>query len=525
MKPVYFVLALVLFIQTGCQKRTYQDPGPSLIYLNFNNKITNAGILPVQFQGDQYVSYTKGIADTCLNLTKTAFYRKPLIIDKGFNNSFREYEGFTILLWLKTDACDPYEYVIAGQKIPTNDFNNFIGWQISKTVTGGWYWQASDGLNHIHYRPLVSQQPLNDGQWHQLGFSVNKKLREARFYFDGNLKAIFSTEQLDNIFPGASLYIGVDPLARYIRQETFNGLIDELGVWSKALSDAQVAYYYQQICGKKLKPFPEYKDSVTVMTWNIWNGGTNRGKFTGIQQITDIIKESKADIISLQETMDAGEIIAGQLDFFLYKRSENLSIISRYPPTRSFNIFQPQHFGAVMLNIGQNRKLLMSPLWLSLQPNLPAYFIKENARSDTIEVREMETRGKEIRFILSELTPLIQEDTPHATIIAGDFNSGSHLDWTTRNKKRHNNLVVNFPASRFMYEAGFFDAYRTLYPDETTFPGYTWSPVYKEGLQTRMDFIYYKGNTLKPSSAKVIDTWPYGFPSDHAAVLVSFIIE
>jgi exonuclease III len=137
----------------------------------------------------------------------------------------------------------------------------------------------------------------------------------------------------------------------------------------------------------------------------------------------------------------------------------------------------------------------------------------------------METRGMETRFLLSELRPLIQNNNEKASIIAGDFNSGSHLDWTERNKERHNDLVVEFPASKFMYEEGFSDVYRSIFPDETTSPGFTWSPIHKDGLQTRMDFIYFRGEMLVPTSARVIDTWPSGFPSDHAAVVASFKVK
>jgi endonuclease/exonuclease/phosphatase family metal-dependent hydrolase len=151
--------------------------------------------------------------------------------------------------------------------------------------------------------------------------------------------------------------------------------------------------------------------------------------------------------------------------------------------------------------------------------------MKDNARTDTIEEREMETRGRETNFLLSEIRPLIQKTEQTPIVIAGDFNSGSHLDWTERNKDRYNNLVVDFPASQFMSDAGFLDAYRQVYPNEVTFQGHTWLPVYKEGLQIRMDFIYFKGEKLVPSTAKVIDTSPFGFPSDHGAVVVSFMIK
>jgi endonuclease/exonuclease/phosphatase family metal-dependent hydrolase len=159
------------------------------------------------------------------------------------------------------------------------------------------------------------------------------------------------------------------------------------------------------------------------------------------------------------------------------------------------------------------------------------YFVRitpvpcSDARADTIEVREMETRGREANFMLSEFRPFLLRGQQTPIILAGSFNSGSHLDWTERNKENHNGLVVNFPATRFMEEAGFSDAYRAIFPDEVNTPAHTWSPIYKEGLQTRMDFIYYQGDGLTPSTARVIDTATYGFPSDHAAVVVSFLVD
>ncbi|PWD97848.1 endonuclease/exonuclease/phosphatase family protein [Marinilabilia rubra] len=523
MKQFYLLLLLTLLIQ-GCREREYAKPGPSLIYLNFNNQIRNEGILPVEFRGEKYVSYAKGVSDTCLNLTQSAEYRKPIIVEKGEANSFSDYEGITFMQWVKTIPGDPNSYVIAGQKGAIEE-NRSMGWLIRKTPTGGWKWEISDGINQLDYSPTAEHQPISDGRWHQIGFSIEKNDREARFYYDGNLKAIFSLEGIGNVFPANSLYIGSDPMADDPRISSFNGMIDELGIWSRVLSDAQIAGLYRFNSGKKLKPLPSVSDSLTVMTWNIWNGGTSQGKYVGVKHIASIMRKSGADVISVQETFDSGEMLAGELDYYFYRRSRNLSILSRYPLSKSYNAFRPKHFGAIQLDMGEGRNILVAPIWLSQRPNLSAYFLKNDALADTIEVREMETRGRETNFLLSEIRPFIQKSDDTPIIIAGDFNSGSHLDWTERNKENHNGLVVNFPATRFIKNSDFIDAYRQIYPDEMETPGHTWSPLYNQGLQSRMDFIFYKGDKIKPSTAMVIDTWKYEFPSNHAAVVVSFLLN
>ncbi|MGM0376319.1 MAG: endonuclease/exonuclease/phosphatase family protein [Bacteroidota bacterium] len=525
MKQYYLIFFLIILITgTGCRQREHSSPGPPLIYLSFNDTIANSGVLPVEFRGDRYVSYEEGISDSCINLSGSALYRKPVFIDKGPKNNFSDYGGLSVMVWVKAIADDPNNYEILSQKTRTEN-NNFEGWHISKTITGGWAWEFRNGDQKLKYDPPHTHQPIDDGEWHLLGFTIDTRQEEARFYYDGDLKSVFSIEGFETTFPEAHLSVGAGALSDNPQTNAFNGMIDEMGIWSRALSAGQVTGFYKEIYGYSPRPLPEYKDSITVMTWNIRNGGTLHGKHVGIQRVAEVIRNSDADIIALQETMGSGETIADELDYFFYRRSSNLSVLSRFPITQSYNAFRPSHFGMVNIDIGGGKEIAMGPLWLSKRPNLSAYFMKENTRADTIEVREMETRGRETNFILSEIRPFIENANNVPVILAGDFNSGSHLDWTERNKEQYNGLVVDFPATKFMESAGFQDAYRQIWPDERKNPGITWSPLYKKGLQTRMDFIYYRGEQLEPVWAEVIDNYRFGFPSDHAPVVVSFKVN
>ncbi len=57
-------------------------------------------------------------------------------------------------------------------------------------------------------------------------------------------------------------------------------------------------------------------------------------------------------------------------------------------------------------------------------------------------------------------------------VLGGDFNEPSHLDWqqNTKDMRDHNGLVINWDCSVLLYEAGFKDAYREIYPDAVTHP-------------------------------------------------------
>ncbi len=520
MKQTYLLLLLLTAaLQYSCRQHPYENPGPSLIYLPFNGTVENTGMMKVSFQGDSFVSFAKGVADSCLDLSGSARYRKPLVIVKGSQNRFTDYDGFSFMTWVKMMPDDYNEYTIAAQRIQPAE-GVARGWQLTNSVCGSWRWELTDGNTLLEYKPTARRQPLNDGRWHQIGFSIDYKRSEARFFYDGLNRAVYSLEGMDLAGVGAPLFLGADPLASDAKMETFNGMMDEVSVWSRALTDNQVAGLYRQVTGKRLKAPAKQRDSLTIMTWNIWHGGRHEGRHVGVERVAEIIRDSGADIVSLQETYGSGEMIADALGFYFYSRSSNLSVLSRFPLGKSYNSFRPFNFGAVRVHLDETNDLMMCPLWLSYLPNTGAYVMGGNAVADTIEVREMETRGTEIRFILSEIQPFIRNSDRVPVVLAGDFNSGSHLDWTESNKELYYGLVVNYPVSNALLQKGFADSYRTLFPDETTHPGQTWSPIFNETMQDRIDYIYYMG--LVPVSSRVINSHPLGFPSDHAAVVSVF---
>ncbi len=150
-------------------------------------------------------------------------------------------------------------------------------------------------------------------------------------------------------------------------------------------------------------------------------------------------------------------------------------------------------------------------------------------------------------------------DLKHRVILGGDFNEPSHLDWQENSKDLwdHNGLVINWDCSTLLYNDGFRDAYRVIYPNVLTHPGFTfpsdnpdlpvkklsWAPDADE--RDRIDFIYYypmpgfkpkkawivgprnsivrnerKAETSKDQFIVPKSTWP----SDHKGVLVEFTL-
>jgi len=173
--------------------------------------------------------------------------------------------------------------------------------------------------------------------------------------------------------------------------------------------------------------------------------------------------------------------------------------------------------------------------------------------TDAAAVLAFNNRSKRVEAIQSFLKSALEwENRNLPVVLCGDFNEGSHLDWTAlaKNEFGHNGVVIEWPCTRLLAEAGFADAWRAIHADEVKRPGFTWpAPVpgkkstswaNKSDERDRIDFIFAKG--LKATGAWVVgpkkticrdepaadpdadsillDELPW--PSDHKAVLIQF---
>jgi endonuclease/exonuclease/phosphatase family metal-dependent hydrolase len=517
------VTAIVFFqilIFISCEEDKVSTPtGIPMISISFNGDVENSGMLNVNIQADSNVVFSPGIKDSCLDLSGDAVVRMPVVVSCAGNLKLKDYDEFTIEVWAKKVKNDNDHYVIAACKKETA--NSFRGWEITSECNGSWALSFSDGNFIRRYAPTSESQDLNDGRWHQIVFSYSGKKSEIRIFFDGKNRALYSLSNVKNKCEKQIFYIGTDPLSTDMEMEAFNGYIDDFKVWARALSNEEIRNSYFAKTGFNIRDKVKFKDKITVLSWNIWHGGRHKGKYVGVQRVIDVIRNAGADVVLLQETDGSGEIIADALDFYYFSRSDELSVLSRFPLAGSYNIYKPGNFGCVEIDISKGNKVLFCPVKLNNLPNIGAYVKSGNAIPDTIVEREAATRGRQMRFILGELSSFSPIGN-NTIVVAGDFNTGSHLDWTERTKDKHDGLVVEFPVSRLMADQGYTDTYRDTHPDEVKYPGYTWSPYFTNTLQDRIDYIYYKGEGLSPVTSYVIDTHPKGFPSSHAALVTVF---
>ncbi len=271
--------------------------------------------------------------------------------------------------------------------------------------------------------------------------------------------------------------------------------------------------------------------SIKLMTWNIWHGGLHGDKSndfikdsTNTVNVLKVLEQESPDILFMQETYCCGMDIAKQAGYSYSRRgSSNLSIHSKYPIIDTLEIYKPFNSHAVIIDV-KGQHILCVNIWLHY---LPDYFQDIKKLSpDSLIIGEGTTRLKEIRAILNSVDSL-GKSLNMPIILGGDFNSGSHLDWTVSTKQFHYDKVVEWPVSKMMIDRGYTDSFREVNPDPIKTLEGTWGFLSDEIISDRIDFIYFKGDKIRIKYSKIVQDDPVDgfFNSDHRAILSIFDLE
>lgn len=284
------------------------------------------------------------------------------------------------------------------------------------------------------------------------------------------------------------------------------------------------------------------------MTLNMWHGGD--GGKQRIEQTAQMILDAKADIVGLQEIAglvpngsppgtprrDNAAHLATLLGWSYHIQpgghaGSNIGIICRD------TLVDPvgEKKNGVTIRLPSNREVTVFNVHLNHAPyqpfqllNIPYHNAPMLKTAAEAIAAAKQTRGAQVETLLSE----IKQDTAAVTIVTGDFNEPSCLDWTKEAvaAKRHP-LPVEWPTTKALLDAGFTDSYRQRYPDPVKHPGFTWTPITKpdnpKDHHDRIDFVFVRGAAEVQSveivgeSAENADIVITPYPSDHRAVVTT----
>lgn len=263
-----------------------------------------------------------------------------------------------------------------------------------------------------------------------------------------------------------------------------------------------------------------------VLQLNTWVYGT--AVSGGEKGVVDVVDQTDPDVVFLCE-LDAGSenplslrVVEelGRRGKTYHSDGKNLQtcILSKYPlgsvavliPTEETH--RPLVKASITVN-GRAVALYSAHLdHLHYAPYLPKGYSPSTWRKtgapvcdpdSILAANRLSLRDEAIRGFICDAQAEIAKGNP--VIIGGDFNEPSHADWQadTKDIRDHGGAVVSWDVSLMLQQAGYIDAYRRLYPNPQTHPGFTW-PAGNEAAplerlfftpdkdeRERIDFIYY----------------------------------
>lgn len=269
--------------------------------------------------------------------------------------------------------------------------------------------------------------------------------------------------------------------------------------------------------------------TIRVMTYNIWVGGTQAG--APLSRTVDVIQAAQADIIGFQERSSSGPALAAALGYNYQSLTGSTAILSRFPIVETLN-------HGVKLQLSTTQQAYIFDVHLAAYPYQP-YDIRDGLIATEAQAIAGAQSARSMAGVLNGMTSALASGAP--VFLTGDFNEPSHLDWTQEAADAGLNfhMKVEWPTSKAVTNAGLVDAFRELRPDEVLDRGETWTPGYpppnvsSNEVHDRIDFVYYSGNHVVPTSALILgydandpntDIAVPNYPSDHRAVVVSFDI-
>lgn len=147
--------------------------------------------------------------------------------------------SFTLSAWVKTTSQSPL-MILEKNGAPTPGFKNY-----------GIYMNASSfrffaRCDNPSGQDMGSTVPVNDGNWHYV-VAVRDGITDKRYvYIDGVLSAQATDTQCDDFSSTAPLYIGARLASLPSPGILFNGSMDDVKIYSRALTAAEITAEYQQ---------------------------------------------------------------------------------------------------------------------------------------------------------------------------------------------------------------------------------------------------------------------------------------
>ncbi len=317
-----------------------------------------------------------------------------------------------------------------------------------------------------------------------------------------------------------------------------------------------------------------------VLQFNIWQEGTIvKG---GFNAIVDEIIRTDADLVAFSEVRNYNNIdfskhivtaLKEKGKTYYAKPSQDTGLLSKYPIVSQTALYPVLNdHGSItkaIVSIKGNEIAFYSghldylncALYLPRGYDGSTWKKLESPITDVERIQEINLNSMRDEAIDSFIADAKKEIALGRLVIyGGDNNEPSHLDWIEANKHLYdrNGVTIKWRNTMALEAQGFKDAYREVYPNPITHPGFTypanntlvpikklaWSPEADD--RDRIDYIFFfPDKRLELNNAQILgpkgdivrnqrvlkhtqDIFikPLGiWPTDHKAVLVTFTLS
>jgi len=253
------IMALIACFASSAPALTVQDG--LQVYINFDNNVNAQGGTSING-----VNFTGNPTAVTLNTSVTPNYQPGKFGDAAFFNNntttsqsigwgvslgnldylYNNPNDFSFSLWTKSPSIGfTQDRAIFGNKNWTSGSNT--GWNVVTHPSRTLNWNATGVRWDISYQrgsgtpPTTSTYGANDGNWHLTTVVFNRATSEVRTYFDGvNGSTGLIRTATGPLGAGFRTIIGASGHGSY----SGSSHIDDLAIWNRALSDAEVKALY-----------------------------------------------------------------------------------------------------------------------------------------------------------------------------------------------------------------------------------------------------------------------------------------
>jgi parallel beta-helix repeat protein len=191
-------------------------------------------------------TWTSGISGSALSFDGTDYVTIP------GSSSLSLGSGFSIEIWFNTSSDGKMRILSKGSE----DWS--VGWEICINVNQKANFNVVDTVHEPKTAAIETTQTVNDGMWHQLVvvgvFSDYAKIYldgefdNAIVYLDGSPPSDGSWEITSSIANNLDLVMGYSPT---YDKEYFNGVLDEINIFSRALNASEINARFNNLIGSQ----------------------------------------------------------------------------------------------------------------------------------------------------------------------------------------------------------------------------------------------------------------------------------